>query len=480
MQVRKEVSTVRTRRGRRTADRRCGAALGLALLLCVTGPVAARAGERYAVLKGKHLEVHFPAGERATCERLVERGDRALELYARYLRRRVPREPLRVFLYQTIAEYEKAEAARTGGLFKTNLAFTYARDAEVHMVFQPRVQQAPDTGPGMLEALFMHEIAHAIQYRLFPSYDEFPDWLSEGVAEMFSERAVGDGKHCARQVPWFADLVFDVLDAIDQGRFVPLAKLLTEGLVDNDPGVRQIKYGEAWALCRFLDDPKNGEQKKFRQFLLDVAHMPRGAPLVKQAKERFLQLWPDLVTLERRLVFYLRAIAKDALPWQIVWREIRTLSDGGFVCETFPRNAALALMRSAPLGALARIEVDVVLEPVGGNAAQADVVFAYRPDGSFYKVAFGFNAKTGFVSLMRFAGGKWATLANANIERAAIAPGRAHALLVDVDIARVVARLNGKTVLRYSLPSGSFGKGRWGVGAYDCRVRVRRAKGNSF
>jgi hypothetical protein len=438
------------------------------------------ASQGYSVLRGQHLEVHFPKQEREICERLLTKGDSALVMYSRYLSRRLPAEPIKVFLYATVDEYQKAEAARTGGIFKTNLAFTYAKDAEVHMVFQPRTGQDPTTGPGMLEALFMHEIAHAVQYKMFPSYDDFPDWLSEGVAEMFSERAVGDKKHCAERVPWFADLVFDVLDAVDSGRFVPVQKLLTEGLVDNDPSVRQIKYGESWALCRFLDDPENGEQKKFRDFVIEVARMPRGKPIVAQAKERFLQLWPDLVELERRLIFYLRKVAEKAVPWQIVLREMRTLPGGGFLCESFPRNSAMVLMRSKPLGPLARIEAEVVLEPVGGGGGQADVIFAHRDDGAFHKVAFGFNQGGGFVSLLQFTGREWKTLANAKIEGAAIEAGRPHVLLVDVDVARVVARLNGKTVLKYTKPGGSFGKGRWGVGCYDCRVRVNQAKGTSF
>ncbi|RME74916.1 MAG: hypothetical protein D6776_04295 [Planctomycetota bacterium] len=457
-----------------------GTRYGIALLVACGCALVASAAPEYAVLQGKSLEIHFPASERAVCETLLRDGEKALSLYTRYLKQQPVREPIRVFLYATAAEYEKAEAARTGGIFKTNLAFTYARDAEVHMVFQPRLDRAPGTGPGMLEALFMHEIAHAVQYRFFPSYDEFPDWLSEGVAEMFSERAVGGGKHCAERVPWFADLVYDVLDAVDTGRFVPLEKLLTEGLVDPDPGVRQIKYGESWALCRFLDDPANGDPKQFRQFVLDVAHMPRGAPLVKQARERFLATWPDLVDLERRLIFYLRKIAKKALPWQIVLREMRTLPDGGFVCESFPRNSALVLHRGEPLGPLARIEAEVVLDPAGSSGAQADVIFAYRRGDGFYKVAYGFNEQTGFVSLLRFDGRSWKTLANVRIDKGAIEPGRPHALLVDVDISRVVARLNGRTVLRHSLTDRSYGAGRWGVGCYDGRVRVRSAKGTSF
>ncbi|GIW71073.1 MAG: hypothetical protein KatS3mg102_0615 [Planctomycetota bacterium] len=463
-----------------------GARLAAAAALCAAAGLLSAASAQVAAppassetARSQYLEVHFPAGQRPLAERLLREGERALQLYARYLDQRLPRERLRCFLYATEAEYQAAEAARTGGIFKTNLAFTHAATSEVHMVIQPRLERLAGTGPGMLEGLFAHELAHALQYRVFPSYDEFPDWLSEGMAELFAERALGDSRHCAAQVPWFGVRVHEVLEALDEGRFVPVERLLTEGLVEQDPALRDLKYGEAWALCRFLDDPVNGEQTRFRDFVLEVARMPRGGrPLVEQARERFLALWPDVIRLERRLIAYLRELAPQCPPWQVPGRELRLLPDGGLVCESFPGNAMMALS-TAPrrLGGVARIEAEVMIAPLGHR--QADVFFAYRGPLDAYKVAFG-AGNPPFVTLMRNQGGRWQSLRNENLPPGTLQPEQPVRITIDIDVARVAVRVGERPVLRYTAEASAIGGGRWGIGCYDGRAIFRQVSGRSY
>src|SRR5205085_11941606 len=132
--------------------------------------------------------------------------------------------------------------------FKDNQAFTYAPDGEVHMVIAPRSPRTGiEDGPGMLEALVMHELSHALQYKVIPTYDDQPAWLSEGFAELQSERAIArSDRGCAEKTPWFADFIHDVQDALTDGRFVPLERLIEEELQGKDARDRGVRYGEAF------------------------------------------------------------------------------------------------------------------------------------------------------------------------------------------------------------------------------------------
>lgn len=447
------------------------------LATVVVGPAVVQAGA-YSVLEGAHVEIHCPSAQAELGRKLVTMADKALVLYADYFGAAVPDDRIRCYLYATVDEYVAEEAKRTKGVFKTNLAFTHARTADVLMVFQPRVDRLQTDGPGMLEALLMHELAHALQYKLFPTYDHQPDWLSEGVAELLSELALGNGERCAHKTPWFAAWAYGVLEAADQGEFVPIRKLLTEGLTGTNAHVRQIKYGEAWALCRYLDDPAEPDrQRRFRQFLGAVSNLESKTTVRTETAKRFHALWPDPQALERSVLRTLRAEIADYLPWHMLVRELRVNNDGSLVCESFPQRSALALSTSPPLPILARISADVDIRP--GRSQQADIFFAYRNSTDFYKIALGAKNDRSYITLMHH-GEKWVTVANKNLEAKALLPGRSHKVEIDIDVGRLVVRIDGKKLLKFRFKNSSFGKGRWGIGAYNSAVVYRNVRGQGF
>jgi hypothetical protein len=444
----------------------------LALFLAATAPALAGDVE----VKGKYTLIRVPQAEKAMAERLMGIGDRAIEMYAKDLGVEIPKTPFKVFLFATIADYEKAEDARTHGTFKANLAFCHRDTSDVLMCIQPRPGRPPGEDEGMFESLFAHELCHALQYKYFPSYDDLPDWLSEGLADFWSERAIARGDAlCAERSPWYSSFILEVRQAIEEKKYIPVAKLLEESVVGHDFAARQLRYAEGFAFVRMLDSPapENAERrKKFRAFVREALKMPGGRDMPARVNERFKRVFGDVNALDAELM---RHVKEDKVfPWHIVLREIRALRDGGLVCETFPQSTALAFnWAGAPLaGPKARIKADVEVIPLG--SAQANLAFGFRSRTDYYVLSFG----AGFVALQKF-DGEWKMLARAEVDKAAFAPGK-HTLMVDIDGARLWGKLDGKVLLSFTLKEGGFPKGRWGIGAYDTRVIFRNPSAQEF
>jgi hypothetical protein len=323
----------------------------------------------------------------------------------------------------------------------------------------------------MMDALFAHELVHALCYRLFPSYDDFPNWLSEGVADAWSERALSGGDALmAERMPWYASFLLDVREALEDGRFIPLERLMTESLVGHDFAYRQLRYAECYALVRMLDspEPENAARRaKFRAFLAEVNGWPKGPDVAKKANARLVATLGNLVALEREYVK--TVLAEKVFPWQIQTREIRAEPDGSIVAEAFPESTSLSFSNGPEVGPIVRLQAEAEVENVGSR--QANLAFGYRSKGGpYYILGFG----PGYVSLLRFSG-KYETLKSERFDPALFAPGK-HVLTADIDCGRIWAKLDGKQVLAFTLPEGIFGKGRWGIGCYDGRVAFRNAQ----
>ncbi len=446
--------------------------LPLAIVLGIVGVLAVPRSCAEEV-KGKYLLIDCPPGEKGTGERLAKIGDNALDLYAGVLGAQVPQQPFKVFLFATIPDYQKAEFLRTKGAFKDNLAFTHRDTTDILMYIPPRPGRGAGGEPGMMEALFTHELVHALMYRLYQSGGSFPDWLFEGLADTWSERAVaGADAYCAEKSPWYAAFVLDARQALEEGRFIPLEKLLTESWVGHDFLYRQTLYAEGFTLVRWLDAPGKDKadqerRAKFMELLQAACAMPKADDTPAKISDKFRQTYGNLVTLERDWVH--DVMTEPTFPWQIQLREIRAAADGALVAETFPDNTALAFSTQPPVGPIARIEAEIEVDPSVGHR-QANIVFGGRGRDFFYFMAYEPNA----VSLMRFSG-KYEMLATQRFDASLMGPGK-HLLQVDVACAHVWAKIDTKPVMHFVLPEGVFGKGRWGIGAYDARVTFRNAK----
>lgn len=443
-------------------------------LLAAAAP-AASAGD--IEIKGKYMVIHAPAAEKASAERLAKLGDRALELYAKDLGAAVPKEPFRVFLYGTIKEYEAAEDARTHGVFKGNLAYTHRDTCDVLMYIQPRPGRAANGDEGMMEALFAHELCHALQYRLFPPYDEIPNWLSEGISDAWSERALSRGDALlADKSPWYASFLLDVHDAIDDGRYIGFEKLTNEVIVGHDFAYRQLRYAECFAFVRMLDSPAKenaARRAKFRAFLKEIYGWQKTDPdaFKKKVNDRFAEVFGPLEKLQRELVK--KILAEDAFPWHILSREIRAVPDGSLCAEAFPESTSLAFSAKDPVEPLVKVQAEA---EVGPDTRQVNVAFSYRSRNDYYMVAFGVVNGGGYCTLMHYVGnGKYDQLKSMPVDAAALAAGK-HQLRLDIDVDRIWAKLDGKVVLDHVLPDGNFPKGRWGLGVYDGRVIFRNAE----
>lgn len=425
-------------------------------------------------VRGKNVVIYAPASEQKTAERLLPLGDAAIEMYAKDLGVAIPKQPFQVFLFATEEDYARAEEPRTHGVFKSNLAFCHSATSDILMCIQPRPGRPPGNDEGMLESLFTHELVHAIQYKYYPSFDDQPDWLSEGLAEAWSERAMARGdKHCADRSAWYGSFILEVREALHDGRYIPVEKLLTEVLTGHEFAARQLRYSESFALVRLLDspDPKHAERrKKFRAFLREALAMPGGPDMPQRVNAKLKQTFGSLVPIERELVQGI--MEEKVFPWHIIFREVRPLEGGALLAESFPASNCLAISSEPAIGPLARVKAEIEVLEVGTKGAS--LAFGYRGRTSFYTLAFG----PGYCVLWRNTG-KWEKLAEAQLDpKLWVAPK--HTIQADIDGARVYAKLDGKTVLTFTLPEGSFPIGKWGVGAYDARIVFRNIEGKTF
>jgi hypothetical protein len=448
---------------------------------------------------GKRVTVFAPAGDEGTAKKIAAEGDRALERYAADLGVEVPpKQRFSIFLYETEEEYDAVEAKLTGGRFKRNMAFTYAKNAEVHMFMQPRPhRRVTDDGPGMLEAIAMHELSHALQYVTVPNYAAQPDWLGEGLAYVYSERAdSGADGGALETLPYYAQFWFDVDDALEDGAFVPLDRLVSPSFGDTSRySDQQIWYGEAFELVRYMDAPDGGPRRdKFRAFLKEVEGFAPGDDYAQRVSARFRDVFgvrtksdqlASLAPLEREWVAAMKQ--KHPFRWHAIARDLRARADGSLVLESLPEASAYAVSSADVLGARGQMTATITIED--GPGKQADLIFAYHARDDFYKVALG---STGFATLLRrceeprLVDGEvrmvadWKKLSNQKCPADKLKPGVPHAVELIVDLGRIAVKVDGLVVLRFTLKDAIFGAGRYGIGAYDSRVVFRDVVATTF
>lgn len=127
-------------------------------------------------------------------------------------------------------------------------------------------------GPRDTFAIAAHEGWH--QYTQSTFREALPIWLEEGLATyMEGFRWDRDDPRVVRFMPWANTERFDALrEAAEEGRLVPLAKLLSS--VPQDLMSRQAEdalqyYAQVWALTQFLAE---GEGGRYRAALHEMVH----------------------------------------------------------------------------------------------------------------------------------------------------------------------------------------------------------------
>lgn len=124
---------------------------------------------------------------------------------------------------------------------------------------------------GTNRSVLQHEAFHRFMFRAFPGIRGWPRWFDEGVADWIARGHFVDGRFTIPERLDTADLT-RVRDALSNGSFVPLERLLSlDGAAWNGPA-QSLHYAEGYLLAAWLmrsDEPPY--RGLLREFLLHLA-----------------------------------------------------------------------------------------------------------------------------------------------------------------------------------------------------------------
>ena len=232
----------------RTNRSRCTPA-ALAWILALAGCTLPAPTRPSRTLRGDHFEIVAPFSDAGLGLRVLEVAEAAwpyaVELYGASPDAIDP--PLRLYLYATADEYRRAEAARTGGRFRSHLAFSHVASRSAHVALQPTVSGTVlgRIGlPAQTLRLVAHEAVHLASYHACPNAPYFPSWLDEGAATWVEQRvAESHGLTAPAESfdPWAGRYAVIAQHLLDQGQLPSVADIL-------DGRITQRKRGAAYAI----------------------------------------------------------------------------------------------------------------------------------------------------------------------------------------------------------------------------------------
>lgn len=247
--------------------RRCAppgrAALLLCLALCFLAPAPARSAD--ISLESRHYSIYSDL-DRELTEDLAQRADAMYDEYARRLADFSPpggapqRFELRLFARR--ADYMALAGDRfvnSGGIFLPgrNLLAAYLEE------------QGRDNLRRVLQHEAFHQFAHT---NISPN---LPNWLNEGLAQVFEEAIFVDGKFLLGEVPprRQRQLEHDMLNK----RLVPFRSLMTLSHQQwqqamRDEEITGTLYNQSWAMVHFLvfaTDAKAPRAPRYRAQLIE-------------------------------------------------------------------------------------------------------------------------------------------------------------------------------------------------------------------
>lgn len=415
---------------------------------------------------GIHVIVHALPTEQANARYLAGIGDAALEIYARDLGVAIPRDPIHIYLLNTIQDYEQADSRYNGGTTRYNQGFTQGGRVFLHL--GPRPGQTVLESGSMLTRLLYHEICHALHQRLFLNYRRQPCWLVEGLADAWAERACsGTASLMAERSPQQSTMLITLRRAAQQGDSLSISQLLSQpqsAYGSEDLSRQLLTYARSFALVRMLDDPapENAARRlKFRAFLRE-ANSLTGDDIAAQINARFLQQFGGIQLAELQAEYRRRITTEKVFPWELYTSDLVTRPDGALLAEAAANRSALAFAYAPPLAPSAHLHARIETTDLGHR--QANLLFGRTAFNDYYMVAFGPR----YVTLLRHQQ-TYQTLANRNIDPSLFAPG-SHTLDLYLRPQQVEARLDGRIVATFDLQTPN---GQWGIGATDARILFR-------
>ncbi|MEO7716750.1 MAG: hypothetical protein ABIY70_11140 [Capsulimonas sp.] len=453
---------------RRTKNRLLAFATGFFLIVCalVWFTHSRRSPPSYSgvVAEGKHVRIFAPMGERSHIDRLLKTADHALERYAGNLGVSLTDQRFDVYLYDKTKDYEQADAAFNSGRTKANLAFCNGSISHIYVRPGPRGMPAQDIFN--TQATLAHELCHAIHQRKFPSYDYLPDWLNEGVADVWAEAAMSnDGAPQAELSSWYSAYFENVQDTIQRRRLLPLSKLTSASFTRHTHDYRGQLYGEAYILVRMLDDPSpsNSKQReRFRQFLNEVNSYPASKGTDTRVNARFSQIFGGSASkgLMRDYLSYVKNT--QVFPWFARNGNVHTLANGSLLTESYQNQTIIAFHKTKNSVHDFKICCDIDISPVGTR--EVDIVLSNAANNYYHAIYFGPK----YSGLLTY-NGEYHNWGRVGMDPK-VFQSRRHRIELHVRGHHLTAKFDGKRLLDINVVNPEFSSEHWGVGCCDSSV----------
>jgi hypothetical protein len=342
-----------------------------------TTPLRKLAIELRTSLPGELLDLEVPREDVATGKRLVVLADRVLRHYAEEIGQPVPAKRLLNAYYGTEPGYHTSVRQAAFADVYNHGGFSNSYGA--HMRWQSPLPRASEQGPGAVEGVLFHELAHQIQIHRVEGYQRQPGWLAEGLADTLAERALAkffnvDGLRIER----FNDRLKGCRKLVEEERWIPLDKFLqlgTEGAWSStDPSVQRIFYSQSYCITRFLAyDPKLGkpfaELVRFASSMFDFA-------VPQRLRGKFVSSIGDPHVVDQRITDWLKHA--PLVPWTTRGSgEFRPRPDGSYVFDTGTRRGNLVHTQSIANEKRIRIDYET------GKADLSAIFFALAGKRSY-------------------------------------------------------------------------------------------------
>ena len=289
--------------------------------------------------------------------------------------------PYEVFLLQSADTFNALDRILTGGKFEKTWAFTSHVTGKSYLRYGPRADSDALTDAGFplkSRSLVLHELGHQLARRAFPHrVAPWPDWLSEGLAELGAERALM-AANAADGAAFYRLMVGNWLRADRRGTVPPLADLVG-GYMDSG---RTGYYTTCYLLAREMAR----KPKRLHELLEAVGEEAATPAAAIRARDECARLYGRMdVLLDRARV----SIRTPAEPPPAVPLGYLDVVDDHWRIVSVPDNAARVVL-PGPVKSTEGVTVEVTFSYHPSGQQQTDVYVGIREGRhtrSFLKVA---------------------------------------------------------------------------------------------
>ncbi len=291
-----------------------------------------------------------------------------------------PKQPLAVHLYRTIAGYEAAEQALTGGAFRRDLAMTHAASKTAHLVLQPPLDEAALAVVGVpalgIEVL-AQQAAQLARLELAPNAGQHPVWFSVGLSLQIGREVRESLLPCggADLAPTASNDLGIAQRLLGQKKLPPLARLLADSLDDLGLDERNAVLA---VFVRFLhSDAYRGKVAKIAEVLASTPAADGYGKAVQVGVAKVLG-----ATADRDFAAY---VQKGRPKWQESYRSLSTAGKDWFQIAFPTRNAVAWNLEPVKGG---KLFASGTLRILAGGKRQLNFLFARNEAQEFYFIAF--------------------------------------------------------------------------------------------